>query len=141
MTLVTLHRRAPVAPDAAACRLCGTSIAASLQDHLLVGQPGTAELRAVICSRCGDCLAGLVELCGADLKLLVKDSQQPIARAAGDRPARAAELDITRDHLAREAETLGRTAESLRAEAEKLGKVRDTEPPYGRETGGARGAV
>jgi hypothetical protein len=141
MTLVTLHRRAPVAPGATACRICSTPIAGSLQDHLLVGQPGTAELRAVICSRCGDCLAALVELCGAELRLLVKDSQQPIARSAADRPARAAELDLTRDRLTREAETLGRTADSLRAEAEKLGAVRDTDPPHGRESGGSRGAV
>ncbi|HEY3059177.1 MAG TPA: hypothetical protein VGL99_09410 [Chloroflexota bacterium] len=141
MTLVTLQRRAPVAPGAATCRLCETALGGSFQDHLLVGTPGTAALRAVICARCGDCMAGLVELCGSDLRILVNDDQPPIQPTDEDRAAPAAELDQTRHRLTREADTLGRTAQSLRAEADKLGLVRDTENPNEREPGGARGAV
>jgi hypothetical protein len=84
MTLVTLQRRAPVAPDLAACRLCHALLAGTFQDHLLVGQPGTAGTRAVICEQCGDAIAGLVELCGADLRLLVNDVQSaPKPKPAG----------------------------------------------------------
>ena len=129
MTLVTLQRRAPVAPGAASCHLCQSPLSGSFQDHLLVGQPGTASLRAVICNGCGDCIAGLVALCGHDLRLLVKDEQPPVQRTDKDRPAPAVELDLTRDRLTREADSLGKTAQSLRAEAEKLAVVRDTEPP------------
>lgn len=125
MTLITLQRRAPVAPAAATCRLCDASVVGGVQDHLLVGQPGTAEVRAVICTGCGDRLVRLVETFGHDLRVLVKEHQQPIALAAADRPGPDRELDVTRDRLTREADTLGRTAQTLRAEAEKLGVVKD----------------
>jgi len=141
MTLLTLQRRAPVAPGATACRLCRTAVGGSFQDHLLEGTPGTAALRAVICARCGDCLAGLVDLCGSDLRLLIKDDQPPIQPTHEDRAAPAAELEKTRHRLTREADTLGRTAQSLRAEADKLGGVRDTEHPHGRQPRGSGRAV
>ena len=54
MALVTLQRHAPVAPNVESCRLCESHIGGRLQDHLLIGQPGTAELCATICTRCGD---------------------------------------------------------------------------------------
>jgi hypothetical protein len=138
MTLLTLQRRAPVAPGEATCRLCKAPLGGNFQDHLLVGQPGTAALRAVICGGCGDCLAGLVALCGNDRSILIKDEQPPVQRSKAVRPASEAELDISRNTLTREADSLGRTAQSLRAEAEKLGLVRDTESSHGREPGSPR---
>jgi hypothetical protein len=75
MTLITLQRHAPVAPSATTCRFCSASIVGSLQDDLLLGQPGTAAVRAVLCSRCGDTLGALVELCGAELTLIVEDDR------------------------------------------------------------------
>ena len=128
MTFVTLLRRAPVAPDAAACRLCDADLAGAFQDHLLVGQPGTAQTHAVICTRCGDGLARLVDEFGTDLRIMVKDSQdRPVQRAPQDRSTAAAELDKTRQSLSTEADRLGRTAHTLRAEAEKLGVVKPPE--------------
>ena len=125
MPLLTLLRRAPVAPEAAACQLCNASLASGFQDHLLVGQPGTAQTRAVICQRCGDALSRLIELFGTDLRIMLRDSQdRPVARAAQDRSTPAAELEATRQRLSEEAETLGRTAHTLRAEAEKLGALK-----------------
>ncbi|MDQ3810788.1 MAG: hypothetical protein M3336_10905 [Chloroflexota bacterium] len=129
MTLVTLSRRAPVAPDAQSCRLCDDPIGGGFQDHLLVGQPGTAQVRAVICSRCGEVLARLIELCGNNLNLLARDEQPGQPRKQHNLPSPVAEIDQTRHRLAREADTLGRTADTLRAEAEKLGVVGKTEPP------------
>ncbi len=35
MQTLTVHRQAPVAPDATDCRLCDAPIAGTLQDHLL----------------------------------------------------------------------------------------------------------
>lgn len=72
MNLVTLQRRAPVAPDSDHCELCRSNIRNTLQDHLLLGQPGTAGLRAAICPRCGEVLSRLVDLCGAELTVLVQ---------------------------------------------------------------------
>jgi hypothetical protein len=127
MTLLTLLRRAPVAPEATVCQLCNATLAGSFQDHLLVGQPGTAETRAVICAGCGEALARTVELFGPDLRILLKENQdRPIERSPRDQSASAAELDKTRQNLSREADTLGRTAHTLRAEAEKL---RVSRPP------------
>ncbi len=123
MTLVTLQRLAPVAPGASTCRLCDTPIVGSTQDDLLVGQPGTAEVRAVICTRCGDVLERLVGLFGPELCLLVKGAQPP-------QPAQAkppSELASTRNRLTREADTLGRAAQTLRGEAEKLSQL-DAKP-------------
>ena len=48
MKLVMLHRQAPVAPGASQCRLCDAGIEGTFQDHLLVGQPGTAQLTAAL---------------------------------------------------------------------------------------------
>jgi hypothetical protein len=75
MNLVTLQRQAPVAPDMDHCELCHCIIRNTLQDHLLVGQPGTAGVRAAICPSCGQVLTRLVELCGSELTLLVQASQ------------------------------------------------------------------
>jgi hypothetical protein len=72
MTLVTLHRLAPADPNATTCRLCDTPIRGNTQDDLLVGQPGVAQVRAVICTRCGDALVRLVEVCGSQLSVLIK---------------------------------------------------------------------
>jgi len=72
MTLVTLHRLAPADPNATTCRLCDTPISGTTQDDLLVGQPGVAEVRAVICTRCGNALVRLVEVCGNQLSVLIK---------------------------------------------------------------------
>jgi hypothetical protein len=120
MTFITLLRRAPVAPDAAACQLCDCKLAGTFQDHLLVGQPGTAETRAVICTQCGDVLSRLIHVFGGDLRIVTKDSQgRPISSGGQD-----AELNQTRQRLQHEADTLGRTVDTLRAEAEKLKVVR-----------------
>src|SRR5687767_3476828 len=83
MTLVTLHRQAPVAPNISTCSLCSADIAGRLQDHLLVGQPGTSQLRAVVCERCGQTLLRLVELCGPDLSVLVQDGHPSVESLAG----------------------------------------------------------
>jgi hypothetical protein len=142
MQLVTLQRRAPVAPGAAQCRLCDAPIAGTFQDHLLVGQPGVAHLEAAICPRCGEAVRRLAELCGPDLSVLVQDHPQSVesliggpaarttlTRAPADQPDAEVqplgpELERTRQHLAEEAETLARTERSLRAEAAKLETLR-----------------
>lgn len=116
MTLVTLQRQAPVAPNVSSCRLCDQPIGGRVQDDLLVGQPGLAEVRAVICTGCGTAVEGLVALCGNDLSIVVR----------GDRrvePAPSSELDHTRQRLSQEADSLGRTAQTLRSEAEKLSRL------------------
>jgi len=76
MTLVTLQRQAPVAQDAVRCRLCDDLIAGQLQDDLLVGQPGTAQVQAVACERCGTTVTRLVELCGSRLDILIRDESR-----------------------------------------------------------------
>ena len=76
MTLVTLQRQAPVAQDALRCGLCDDLIAGELQDHLLVGQPGTAQVQGVACERCGATLVRLVELCGSKLDILIRDESR-----------------------------------------------------------------
>ena len=72
MNLVTLQRQAPVAPDAVRCQLCSSAIHNTLQDHLLLGQPGTASVRAAICPRCGEVVSRLIELCGPQFTVLVQ---------------------------------------------------------------------
>lgn len=74
MALVMLQRHAPVAPDARTCRMCGARIDGTLQDHLLLGAPGTGEVTAAICTTCGDAVERLVHLCGTDLDVLVQGS-------------------------------------------------------------------
>jgi hypothetical protein len=81
--LVTLYRQAPVAPHALICALCDAEIRNSLQDHLLMGQPGTSDERAAICPRCGQVLARLVELCGNNLTLLVQDQRPSLDSLVG----------------------------------------------------------
>jgi hypothetical protein len=117
MTLITLQRLAPVAPHATKCRLCDAPIAGKTQDDLLIGQPGTAEVRGVICHRCGDVIVRLVEVCGTNVSVLIKGDQ------AARRAPVSTEIEETRDRLTREADTLGRSAETLRGEAEKLSQV------------------
>ncbi len=77
MKLVMLHRQAPVAPGASQCRLCDARIEGTFQDHLLVGQPGTAQLTAALCPRCGETLSRLAELVGPDFSLLVQEGHRP----------------------------------------------------------------
>ena len=90
MNLVTLHRQAPVAPHAEQCALCEAVIGNNLQDHLLLGQPGTSDLRAAICPRCGEVVARLVELCGNDLTVLVQDQRPSVdSLVAVPRPQRS----------------------------------------------------
>jgi hypothetical protein len=120
MTLITLQRTAPVAPNATTCRLCDVPIVGQTQDDLLIGQPGTAEVKAVICQRCGDAVVRLVDVCGSNnLSVLIKGETAP-KESTGRKPS---ELEQTRHRLAREAETLGQTAQTLRGEAEKLSHV------------------
>jgi hypothetical protein len=136
MKTLTLHRQAPVAPGVAECRLCDAPIAGTLQDHLLAGQPGTSQLDAAICPRCGEAVARLVELYGPELCFVVHEHRQAVERLIGGPAARSAvarapasptdaappttELERTRQHLAQEADTLARTEQALRAEADKL---------------------
>jgi hypothetical protein len=75
MALVTLQRHAPVAPYVVECRLCGSHIGGQLQDHVLIGQPGTAEVRATICVKCGDTIERLIALCEGNLDLRVQDAK------------------------------------------------------------------
>jgi hypothetical protein len=118
MTLVTLHRQAPVADGATHCQLCGAPISGVLQDHLLVGPPGTAQSRAVACERCGGTIARLVALLGADLHILIREDARAPSQPASESP-----LDVTRRRLTNQADTLHRTAEELRAEADTLSTV------------------
>jgi len=80
MKLLTLQRQAPVAPDAAQCRLCDAPIAGTLQDHLLAGQPGTTRLEAPICQRCGAVLRRLVDVSGPELCFVVQEPRQAVER-------------------------------------------------------------
>jgi hypothetical protein len=118
MTLVTLHRQAPVADGATHCQLCSAPISGVLQDHLLVGQPGTAQVKAVACERCGATIAKLVGLFGADLHILVREEERAPSESAAD-----SLLDVTRRRLTSQADTLHRTAQELRAEADVLSTV------------------
>src|SRR5262245_41960328 len=123
MTLLTLHRQAPVAGGATHCQLCGAPVAGALQDHLLVGQPGTAQTKAVACERCGATIARLVALFGADLHILIREEQRAPKEPASDSP-----LDVTRRRLTNQADSLNRTAEELRAEAHVLSTVDPKKP-------------
>jgi len=129
MTIVTLHRQAPVAPDATRCRLCDANLSGTFQDHVLVGQPGTSQLRAVVCESCGQTLLRLVELCGPELSLVVQDSHPSVQSLAGlprttaepkSQPRDPARLESTRQRLKEEADSLGRAQRVLRREADKL---------------------
>jgi hypothetical protein len=137
MKMLTLHRQAPVAPDAAQCRLCDAPIAGTLQDHLLEGQPGANRVEAAICQRCGEALRRLIDLFGPELCFVLQDHRQPVDRLIGGPAARnsvaraqadradagspQSELERTRQHLTEQAEVLGHTERALRAEADKLG--------------------
>ena len=130
MTLVTLHRQAPVVPNATTCSLCNARVSGTFQDHLLVGQPGTSQLRAVVCERCGQTLIRLVEMCGPDLNVLVQDARPSMESLVGtprtgaapdaERSPQRSKLDDTRRRLEEEADSLGRTERALRAEADHL---------------------
>lgn len=87
MNLVTLHRQAPLAPHAEQCALCQADIHNSPQDHLLMGQPGTSNLRAAICPRCGQTLARLVELCGSDITIVIQDQRPSMDSLVAIHPA------------------------------------------------------
>jgi hypothetical protein len=87
MTLVTLHRQAPVAPNVERCALCDTQILNALQDHLLLGQPGTADVRAAICQACGTAVVRLVDVCGPELTILVQDQRPAIDNLVAPRQA------------------------------------------------------
>jgi hypothetical protein len=90
MKLLTLHRQAPVAPDAATCRLCDARIAGARQDHLLVGQPGTNRVEAAICPRCGEAVRRLVDLFGPEIACVVQEHRQAVERLIGGPAARTA---------------------------------------------------
>src|ERR671932_1715301 len=83
MNLLTLQQHAPVAPDAATCRLCDAPIAGTLQDHLLAGQPGTTHLEAAICPRCGEGLRRLVEVFGPELCFVIQEHRPAVERLIG----------------------------------------------------------
>ena len=139
MKLLTLQRQAPVAPDAAECRLCDAPIAGTLQDHLLAGQPGTTRLEAAICQRCGAGLRRLVEIFGPELCFVVQDHRQAVERLIGGPAARKAiarsqadradpapprtTLERSRQHLTQEADQLAHTERVLRAEADTLARL------------------
>jgi hypothetical protein len=89
MNLITLQRQAPVAPDAQRCELCDRNIHQTLQDHLLLGQPGTGGVRAVICPPCGEVVARLVAVCGPEVTLLVQNDRPPDGAHALRRPPRS----------------------------------------------------
>ena len=90
MTLVILHRQAPVAPGATCCQLCDLSIQGSYQDHLQVGQPGTAGVDGVICTRCGETLSRMVSLYGSELNFLVQNARPAVSSLIGGPAARSA---------------------------------------------------
>jgi hypothetical protein len=137
--LITLHRQAPIAPDAAQCRLCDAPIAGTLQDHLLAGEPGTAQLEAAICQHCGETLGRLVEVFGPALSFVVRERPQAVASLIGGPAARNAlartqadqaeptpartKLERTEQHLRQEADRLAQTEQALRAEADTLTQV------------------
>ena len=136
MTLLTLQQQAPVAPDAATCRLCDAPIAGTVQDHLLAGQPGLTHLEAAICQHCGEGLRRVVEVFGPELCVMVQQHPQAVDGLIGGPAARSVlarspgdhadpsppevKLERTRQQLTQEADTLAQTEHTLRAEAEKL---------------------
>jgi len=143
MKLLTLQRQAPVAPGADQCRLCDAPIAGMLQDHLLVGQPGTTRLEASICQGCGQALYRLIEAFGPKLTFVVQERPQPVhtliggpaergrvAQSLDDRKgaARRPELEQSRRHLTQEADRLANTERALRAEADTLGRLGRSPP-------------
>jgi hypothetical protein len=139
MKLLTLYRQAPVAPDAAQCRLCDAPIAGTLQDHLLAGQPGTTHLEAAICARCGEGLHRLVEVFGPELCFVIQEHRQAVERLIGGPAARQAiarsradradpgpprtVLERSRQQLTEEADQLAHTERVLRAEADTLARL------------------
>ncbi|MGI9146456.1 MAG: hypothetical protein ACR2IK_07935 [Chloroflexota bacterium] len=137
MKLVTLRRQAPVAPDAVQCQLCDAAIQGKLQDHLLVGQPGTAQPTA-ICPSCGQVLSRLVDLIGPELHFLVQAPQSSVKEPVGGPAGRTAvtrapadrldldsatgpDIERTRQQLTTEANKLAATERALREAAERLG--------------------
>jgi hypothetical protein len=148
MKLVMLHRQAPVAPGVSQCRLCDTGIEGTLQDHLFVGQPGTAQLTAALCSRCGETLSRLAQLVGPDFSLLVQQEHRPplqivgpaehmpVTRATTDRSEPDAgddpETERTRQQLTTEANKLAATERTLRDVADHLGSPRTDQSAPGR---------
>ena len=83
MKLLTVQRQATVALAAATCRLCHAPIAATQQDHLLAGQPGTNRVEAAICQRCGEALRRLVDVFGPERCLVIQEHRQAVERLIG----------------------------------------------------------
>jgi hypothetical protein len=42
---------------------------------VLIGQPGTAEVRATICTRCGDTIERLIAVCEGHVDLRIQDAK------------------------------------------------------------------
>jgi hypothetical protein len=128
MTLVILHRQAPVAPGATSCQLCDLSIEGSYQDHLQVGQPGTASVNGVICARCGETLSRMVSLYGSDLNFLVQDARPAVSsliRGPAARTALAvASVDIAEPPDTSSDDQLEQTRPKARDHAESTGAER-----------------
>ena len=140
MKMLTLHRQAPVAPGATRCRLCDAPIAGTLQDHLLAGQPGTTQLEAAICPRCGETLRRLVEIFGPELCFVLHEHRQAVDHLIGGPAARTtvalgpaaraepappqAEPERARQQPVQAADS-SRAEQAVGAEADKLTHLRD----------------
>ncbi len=74
MVLVRLRRRAPEVDAVERCSLCGKDDVASVGDHLLVGEPGSAQLDGGLCGTCGDVLDHLVQRFGSQFSVVVEDA-------------------------------------------------------------------
>ena len=73
MTLKKLRRNAPEVQDVQQCSLCGSTVAAQVTDHLIVGTPGGSAEDSAICHACGSALVEASAQPGATDTLLTEE--------------------------------------------------------------------
>ena len=91
MPFVQLRRHAPELRQAGtACIICGNPDPAQVQDHLLVGTPGTPTYQAGVCAACGRVLEQTARKLGQALTIQVEHAQQTASQRDTPAAGRAA---------------------------------------------------
>jgi hypothetical protein len=91
MLFVQLRRHAPELRQAGtACTICGNPDPRQVQDHLLVGTPGTPTYQAGVCAACGRVLEQTVDKLGQALTIQVEHAQQTATQRETPAAGRAA---------------------------------------------------
>ena len=111
MPFVQLRRNAPEVRDQTQCCVCGVQDGEAVQDHLLVGTPGTPSQNAALCEHCGRVLEQVVQTVGSELSVQVQHAQQEATErdtpAVGRKEAEAANPSGAQAHRARPKATTG----------------------------------